>query len=560
MEESSLVVIAPVSSAATTSQVVKRTLLNALCALAGCCPLIASAQWQQQWLTPWNADHIGAESPSALRTDSMGNYLIAGRAPSSEPVSTDHGYVSKYDPNGALQWIFMAEDDVSFYGGSSFFFDMAVNVDGNIALVGDRELPYNDYDGILVYLSQDGDTLWRRVMESSMYDDDGFRLVRTLPDTTILVAGRKYNGVDPFDHGLVLRKYDRHGQQIWQRQDPLMNEPLDMMVASTGDIYVTGFTNAYDKDLVTERFTASGVPKWTTTKDGSTLLGNSSYDTGNQLAELPNGDIVVGGELGIAAFDRDAYLAVFDTSGNQRWEQFYGAPDTVDGSKLMRVDLNGDIIFEMGSEADFNGYAAELMKLDSAGGLIWSVTIGDADYQSGYICEDMAITSTNDIMLCGRAPIVYDSKSVVWLCDDLDGNFQRTEFINGNYGWLQHLVAVDDACAVVLGTRDQVTDGQTSDEILGKYCSTNWLGVAPRAGRADAVAWPQPFASELNIALHTTASTAQIRILDPLGRIVHEEQCASTTALHDLQALPTGAYVLYWSAKDEQGAVRIVKE
>lgn len=521
---------------------------RALIGMATCCLFLhCPAQWEQQWLTPWNAPTTGYESVTALATDSAGRYLVAGTARSTIPFSTVHGFVACFNADGALQWNYLAETQVGLYGGSSIFNDLAVSPDGNIAVVGTREVPYNDHDGILVYLDPAGDTLWTRVMESQPYeaDNDGLMLVLTLPDTTILVAGQKVNGEWPDDHGLVLRKYDRHGQLLWQRTNDQMSTPADMLVATFDNICVTGYTNSEDRDIVVQRYTADGYLTWEHTKDGLPDLTNaSSHDYGTRLAERSNGDVVVSGNLGMANYEHDAWIAVYDINGELQWEHQYGeAYDDYDGP--MGVDPDGDIVFAVERETDPYEYIIELMKLDADGVLLWSNIIADADPGAHPYVEDMAFTSTRDIVICGKTYTDY-GRGVLWICDPTGAAFNMHAFSLGGSINFVNMLLEGDACAIVAGTTNFEQNNVSSEALLAKYC-TPWLGQAPLPAAAQAMAFPQPFQDGFWYSLPVLAGTrTQVRLFDVLGHSVWQGPCTATGRIEGLQHLSPGPYFLHW--------------
>lgn len=530
---------------------------RALVGTATCCLFLrCAAQWEQQWEVPWNAPATGYESVAALATDDAGRYLVAGTGRSNIPFATAHGYVACFAPNGALQWNYLAEDQVGFYGGSSIFNDLAVSPDGNIAVVGTRQVPYNDYDGILVYLDPDGDTLWTRVMESGMYDDDGYGLVRTLPDTTILVAGHKFNDVWPDDHGLVLRKYDRHGQLLWERTDDLISTPTDMIVATWGNIWVTGYSNADDRDIVIQRRDPDGYPTWEATKDGVAAYAD---DYPSRLAERPNGDVVVSGNLEMPNYTHDAWIAAYAINGDLRWEHQYGdAFEDHDGP--MAVDPNGDIVFAVEREPEAYYYTIELMELDADGVQLWSAVIAEANVGAEVYVKDMAFTSSGDIMLCGRTN-EYD-KGALWICDHAGAAFAMQVFdAQAGSNTFERMRADGDDCAIVAGTSDLVQNDASSEARLGLYC-TAWLGEAPLPATAQARAFPQPFQDGFWLSLPVPDGTrVHVDLFDVLGHSVWQGPCTAIGRIEGLQQLGSGPYFLHWhTAMGLGGTLRLTKD
>jgi CubicO group peptidase (beta-lactamase class C family) len=66
--------------------------------------------------------------------------------------------------------------------------------------------------------------------------------------------------------------------------------------------------------------------------------------------------------------------------------------------------------------------------------------------------------------------------------------------------------------------------------------------MAPAIREGDFQLYPNPVKDQLTITLPTATGPVDLRILDAVGRTIHQQQLNSTTADVDLEALPAGSY------------------
>ena len=66
--------------------------------------------------------------------------------------------------------------------------------------------------------------------------------------------------------------------------------------------------------------------------------------------------------------------------------------------------------------------------------------------------------------------------------------------------------------------------------------------MAPAVREWDFQLFPKPVEDQLTITLPTATGPVDLRILDAVGRTIHQQQLNSTTADVDLEALPAGSY------------------
>ncbi len=195
-------------------------------------------------------------------------------------------------------------------------------------------------------------------------------------------------------------------------------------VDRAGNIYVTGafagFTDfgggpieaaGMSQDVFVVKYDTDGNHLW------SKRFGDGSDQTGRAVAVSRSGDVVIvgnfGGSMDIAgqflqASDgADAFVAVLDAGGNERWAaSFEGAG--VDIPRGLAVDAAGNIVVAGDFEGDINLQGEPftsagatdvfVVKLLPSGELVWARRFGSVEDDE---VDDVATNSDGDIALTG---------------------------------------------------------------------------------------------------------------------------------------------------------------
>jgi hypothetical protein len=111
-------------------------------------------------------------------------------------------------------------------------------------------------------------------------------------------------------------------------------------VDSSGNIYVTGYTNSYgagEYDVWTIKYNSSGDQIWNKT------IGGASYDYGSAIAVDSSDNIyVTGNTLSYGAGDCDVWTIKYNSSGDQIWNKTIGGA-SYDVGNAIAVDSSGNI-------------------------------------------------------------------------------------------------------------------------------------------------------------------------------------------------------------------------
>lgn len=253
------------------------------------------------------------------------------------------------------------------------------DLDGNKNFITPPEHPSGikgSNDIFLTKYSSNGDKQWTRQLGTKMNDIPYATAVD--PEGAIYITGNSYEGldgnpplIDP-DHPntrMFLAKYNFQGEKQWVSlfTAGAIGVPqaasLGVAVDSSGNAYVSGFTNGYFSeniktsptgatDLFLLKYDPSGVRQWerqfgTSGLDGSYALAIDAQDRiylGGITEMSFEGGIHAGGECfhGFLGPCWDLLLVQYDTSGNRQWSWQSGTA-TDDQLFGLAVDAQGRV-------------------------------------------------------------------------------------------------------------------------------------------------------------------------------------------------------------------------
>jgi len=188
-----------------------------------------------------------------------------------------------------------------------------------------------------------------------------------------------------------LARYDGAGNQLWIRQLGASSFETAYAAApdGSGGVYVSGYTdgslggpNAGGSDAWLARYDSAGNQNWIR------QLGTSANDTAFAAAPDGSGGVYVsgwtGGSLGgPSAGWTDAWLARYDGAGNQLWTRQLGSAIT-DWAYAAAPDGSGGVYVGGYTNGSLGGpnagyWDAWLARYDSAGNQLWIHQLGTSD-------------------------------------------------------------------------------------------------------------------------------------------------------------------------------------
>ena len=283
------------------------------------------ANGNQVWSKQFTAG--GFANPSfAIDIDAAGNVYLSGLAIKNNQRTDifnfavqDDSWVSKFDSNGNQQWITPIKDPLATFPFdlTPFFdesYDLAVDKDGNSIAVG-----------------------WTQ------------GLVRESDPSRQLL---KYDA--------WVSKVDTTGQVKWVQQLGSTNQGLDFAwgvdTDSKGNIYVTGWTTGDigtkvgkkgigGRDIWISKLTPDGSQVWSkqfgSPDDDGMYLSDMKIDEKDNIFLIGESN----GKLGKGQKDSsyNAWVARFDTDGNNKWIQQFGSKNNADFPTGVTTDGKGNL-------------------------------------------------------------------------------------------------------------------------------------------------------------------------------------------------------------------------
>lgn len=333
-------------------------------------------------------DQIGTpqqDNLTRVTTDSADNVLVAGFTLGNlagTNAGLEDAFLAKYDPNGNQIW-------ARQYGTSQLdnIFDVTTDLSNNVFVtgftIGDlggpnaSPIPITD-DSYIAKFDSDGNQQWLRQFGTTVFDEAYG--VTTDSAGNVYATGWTQGDLGGPNAGLYdiwVVKYSGAGDPIWKRQfgTPQYEFAWDIGTDANDNIYLTG---------------------WTLGKLGDTQLG--SYD---------------------------AWIAKYDSDGNQAWVKQFG---TTEDDVALGLDVTSSGVFVSGfTSGNFAGVNAGsddawYAKFDFDGNLVSAKQIGtpDQDRARGGIAVNESgkifVSGITDGSLGGVNAGSYDA----WLFTDQD--------------------------------------------------------------------------------------------------------------------------------------------
>jgi len=334
----------------------------------------------------WERIYGGAGDDRAFYAATDGDgFVVVGSSTSFEQGKTT-AWVLRLDSDGNMLW------NRTFLEGAGNEFRCVLGLADGFLLVGNMFLPSGDTDGYVAKIDSEGNLKWNITLGSGNVDklfsaleaQDGFVLVGL---------------TDSFSNNsnVWVVKIDVNGKLAWNRTYGWTMEDAGRAITLTEDNHcvIAGYTNSMgngDYDFLLLKIDTSGNLMWNRT------YGGSQSDKAYVTAATAGGCVAAGDTRSKGEGDSDAWIIKVDLNGNLLWERTVGGegfdmPTCItssnDGGHLV-----GGFTFSFGSgKRDF-----WLFKVDNAGNVPWSSTVGRSEYEEAYGVLEVA---ENEFVMAG---------------------------------------------------------------------------------------------------------------------------------------------------------------
>jgi hypothetical protein len=350
---------------------------------------------KQEWSKQFGS--YDDDASKGIAADKNGNIYLTGEtygdlAGKNAGYNTDI-WIAKYDSTGKQVW-------AKQFGSSDYDYlnGIAIDKDGNVYLTGET---YGDlagkisggygYDAWVAKYDSTGKQVWAKQFGTSAWDEsngiatDISGNVYLTGSTSGDLAGTNAGGQDPW-----LAKYDSTGKQLWTKQFGSSSYDYSNGIAtdSSGNVYLTG-------SFGTTKYDSSGEQLW----------NKQSYDYDSKITTDNSGNLYKAkASWGNYGYDeQNIEITKYDSDGNKLWSKTFGSysadyPNGIATDSAGNVYLTGKTDGNIES-TNAGSWDAWVAKYDSSGNQLWTKQFGTSYYESS---EGIAIDSSGNIYFTGK--------------------------------------------------------------------------------------------------------------------------------------------------------------
>jgi uncharacterized delta-60 repeat protein len=325
------------------------------------------------------AKTIGGSSDDeawSIIQSSDGGYAVAGWTSSFGAGSRDI-YVVKLDAGGNVQW-------TKTIGGSSddAAYSIIQSSDGGYVVAGwTKSFGAGSYDFYVVKLDSSGNVQWTKTIGGSS-DDRAYSIIQSSDGGYVVAGGTWSFGAGWYDMYVV--KLDSGGNVQWTKTigGSDWDVARSIIQSSDGGYVVAGATSSFGAgwyDIYVVKLDSAGNVQWTKT------IGGSSDDEANSIIQSSDGGYVVAGwTKSFGAGWEDIYVVKLDSSGNVLWTKTIGGSSDDEANSIIQSSDGGYAVAGRTGSFGAGNWDFYVVKLDSAGNVQWTKTIGGSSDDAAY--------------------------------------------------------------------------------------------------------------------------------------------------------------------------------
>jgi hypothetical protein len=339
----------------------------------------------------------GGEGAVDVRQTTDGGYIIAGGTLSFGAGASDI-YVIKTDSAGNILW-------TKTFGGANADGASSIRqtLDSGYIIVGSTHSFGSQSNIFVLKENSAGNLQWAKTIGMPGGAESG-SLGLQMANGSYVIFGDIPNVTINNQHGIFLGKLSSNGSNLlWGKmlghssQSNHWFQNSSGLITSDGGFLLLGETNYFntwgDLDIYLFKTDGNGNLLWAKTYGGLNDDSPSSI-----IPTSDNNYIITGKTNSFGAGSEDIYLLKVDTAGNLLWSKTYGGTLSEYGNSLVEASDKGIIITGLTSSIGFGFTDAFMMKTDSVGNPLWTYTYGGINGDYGY-----SASQTNDggYIVCG---------------------------------------------------------------------------------------------------------------------------------------------------------------
>ena len=308
-----------------------------------------------------------------------------------------------------------------------------------------------------------------------------------------------------------ITKYNPDGSQAWIRQFGTSGTDYALGTGNdnAGNVYAAGYTNGAfagatnlgSNDGFITKYTAAGTLAWVK------QFGTAADDTSVGISVDSNGNsYVIGKTYGaftgnVTQGAYDAYIAKYDTNGNQTWIKQFG---TNQDDEAIGVSLDSnDNIYVLGSTAgafagntNASGFDVFVSKYNSSGTQAWVKQLGSSGNNYANI-NGISTDSTGNVFITGYTDGTFSGNTSLGSYDGFVAKYSST----GTLAWVKQFGTTSDDYSIASKTDsagNTYVAGWTSGQLTGNTALGGYDGFLAKYNTSGTRLWVKQFGTNSN--------------------------------------------------------------
>jgi hypothetical protein len=266
------------------------------------------------------------------------------------------------------------------------------------------------YQAYVVNFDKKGNLKWAEAIGGTGLDE-GYSIVQS-SDGGFAVTGFT-NSYAAGTEEVWLIKLDSNGHKKWTESIGGTGADQGRCIINTkdGGYAIGGYTSSYGHGgpsvFYIIKVTSTGVLQWTQT------VGGTGDQEATCIVQANDGGYALAGyTLSYGAGNADVYVVKVDSLGALDWTTTIGGPLGDAGYSICQTSDHGYAVTGYTSSYGAGGDDVYLIKLDSAGALKWTETIGGSKSDIGYSVIE---NKEGDLVIAGSTASYVTNETVVYL-------------------------------------------------------------------------------------------------------------------------------------------------
>jgi len=323
-------------------------------------------------------------------------------------------------------------------------------------------------------LNSSDNLLWTLKIGGTSDIDIGYSIIQTT-DRNFVVSGYTtlYGG-----GGIYVIKIDTMGNLLWSetirgQKGYSIVQTADKGFAIAGYTTSCSFcaTNSYIIKLDSE-----GNGKWSET------IGGALSDTAYSIIQTKDGGYIIAGTTAsFGAGGNDAYVVKLDSAGNIKWTKTIGGTTNDEAYSIVQTKDGGYVLAGATSSYGAGGNDMYIIKIDSTGTIKWTRTLGGTGND---IAKSIVQTKDGGYVIAGNTTSINTTGDVSIVKLDSIGNLKWSNVILGGTASANSIIQTTNGGYALTGLTSFFGSGE--DDVLieildstGNTCvpSNNSLGI-----------------------------------------------------------------------------------